>query len=504
MKICLVIPPSNFISQGYGVKQKVCFGHLPPLGIGYIAAYLERDGHDVSLLDATSLELDVEAAARCIVERDPEVVGLSVLTNYAAHAKALATRLKELCPSLTIVLGGAHTASFYEEILTDMPAVDHVLRGESDTSVCEYIRHLRDPERLHAIKGLVYRDEQGGTVINPPADVVEDMDSIPMPAWHLYDMSIYRPLPMQFKQQPVFTMMTSRGCAWARCKFCFQSGRVGPQFRRHSVKRVLDEMEILVTKYGIKEVHFWDDIFVLNKKWVEEFAAEKKRRGLGHVTWVGSTQANTAKPGMIRTLREAGGWSLFVGVESGNQELLDAVDKGTTLDMVRQVMKECHEVGMETRCAFIVGLPGETPEMGRKTVEFAVEIDPTYAIFYAAHPRRGTDLYDIAQDRGLFLDREYRGMSRVTYVPEGYSGPEELNKLIQHAYRRFYLRPSYFLRTLKKIRSWETARELFLAMFLYVGLANLFAPVTRLGEALKRRVLPPPFRGRLSGTAGDR
>ncbi|CAA7619081.1 putative enzyme [Magnetospirillum sp. LM-5] len=503
MRICLVLPPSNFIAQGYGVTQKVKFGHLPPLGIGYIAAYLEQDGHQVSLVDATSMEMDVETAANAVLATKPELVGLSVLTNYADHAKALADRLKELAPDLTIVLGGAHTASFYQEILTDMPSVDHVLRGESDTSVCEYVRHLRDPERLHQVKGLVYRDADGKTVVNPPAAIVEDMDQIPMPAWHLYDMSIYRPLPMQFKQAPVFTMMTGRGCAWARCKFCFQSDRVGPSFRRHSVKRVLDEMEILVNRYGIKEVHFWDDIFVLNKKWVEEFAAEKKRRGLGHVTWVGSTQANTAKPGMIRTLREAGGWSLFVGVESGNQELLNGMDKGITLDMVRRVMAECHEVGMETRCAFMLGLPGETPEMGRKTIEFAVEIDPTYAIFYAAHPRRGTELYDIALTQGLFVDREYRGMSRVTYVPEGYSGPEELSKMIQFAYRRFYLRPYYYYRTIRKIRSYRDAQELFMAVFLYIGLSNLFAPLTRLGQSLKRRLLPQQLRGRVFGDGGQ-
>lgn len=495
MRIHLIHPPSNFLAQGYGVKQKVRFGFMPPLGIGYIAAYLERDGHEVAILDATAEELSIDETVDRIEAYGARLVGLSTLTNYADHAKILAAAIKQRCPDMTVLLGGAHTVAFYNEILDDMPGVDHVLRGEVDLVINDYVRLLDEPEQLHRLNGLVYRDADGAVVVNPPAAVVEDMDQLPIPAYHLYDMKLYRPLPFQFRQSPVFTMITSRGCAWAKCTFCFQGGKTGPKFRRHSVGRVLDEMEYLKTKFGIREIHFWDDIFVLNKHWLEEFAEGVKARRLDDVSWVGSVQANVAKPGMIRLAREAGCWSLFVGVESGVQTLLDDMKKGTTLEQVRTVMKECREFGVETRAAFMLGLPNETPELGKQTIDFAIEIDPSYAIFYAAHPRRGTAMYDTAQAYGNFIDKEYRGMSRVTYVPEGYDSPEQLAEMVQSAYRRFYMRPRIFLRTLQRVGSWGDLKELALAFFLYVGLSDFFAPgrrvIERVTDSMRGRKVSP-------------
>lgn len=480
MRIHLVHPPSNFLAQGYGVRQKVRFGFMPPLGIGYIAAYLEQDGHEVALLDATAEELTVDETVDRIKAYGARVVGLSTLTNYAESAKILAAAIKVRCPDTVVVLGGPHTVAFYSEILDEMPGVDHVLRGEVDLVINDYIRLLETPQALKALPGLVYRDEAGRTVINPPAPVLEDLDQLPIPAYHLYNMGLYRPLPFQFKKTPVFTMIASRGCAWGKCTFCFQGGKTGPSFRRHSVERVLDEMELLKTRFGIREIHFWDDIFILNKHWIDTFADGVKARGLSDVVWVGSVQANTAKPGMIRRAREAGCWSLFVGVESGVQTLLDDMKKGTTLDQVRAVLRECRESGVETRAAFMLGLPGETLKMGRQTIDFALEIDPTYAIFYAAHPRRGTEMYDTAMAYGNFIDKDYRGMSRVTYVPEGYDSPEQLAALVQSAYRRFYMRPKIFWRTLRRVNTLSDVKELFLAFFLYVGLSDFFAPVRRM------------------------
>lgn len=484
MKIDLVHPPSNFLSQGYGVNQKVRFGYMPPLGVGYIASYLEQAGHEVRILDGTALEYGIEQTVDAIEKFGADLIGLSVLTNFAPHAKKLAERIKARCPEKTVVLGGPHSVAFYFEILDDMPHVDYVLRGEVDTVICDFVENLRDIEELKKIPGLVYRDEEGKSVINPPADVVLEMDDLPIPAFHLYDMELYRPLPFQFKQLPIFTMITSRGCAWGKCTFCFQGGKTGPKFRRHSPKRVLDEMEMLKNQFGIKEIHFWDDIFVLNKRWIDEFCDGVKERGLDDLTWVGSAQANGCKPGMISKVKEAGCWSLFVGVESGNQFLLDDMKKGTKLEQVRTVMKEANEVGMETRAAFMLGLPKETPEMGKETIDFAISIKPTYAIFYAAHPRRGTDMYDTAQVYGSHLSKEYKGMSRITYVPEGYESPEQLSKMVQSAYRRFYLNPSMVVKTLARIKSMSDLHEFWLAIWLYIGLSDFWAPGRRIMDKI--------------------
>jgi anaerobic magnesium-protoporphyrin IX monomethyl ester cyclase len=471
MKILLIQPPTNFIEQAYGVKQKVNFGHAPSLALGYIAAYLEKDGHKVAILDASAMELGIDETLKHIESFRPELVGLTVLTNYANSAKILAQRIKEKMPEIITVLGGPHATYFHQEILKEMPGIDHVIYGEADTVIRDYVRFLGDPKNLHKLKSLVYRDEKGKAVVNPPTEMVIKLDEIPMPAWHLYDMSLYRPLPRQYKRQPFFTMITSRGCWWHRCKFCFQAGHNAVKFRRQSPERVVSEIEILYHKYGIREIAFWDDTFIMQRGWLRKFKELLKQKKLD-ISWTASGKVNTMSEEIIRTIYEAGCWSMFIGVESGNQNLLDTIDKGITLEKTREIFKIANKIGIETRGAFMLGLPGETPEMGRKTIDFAIEIDPTYAIFYATHPRYGTELYDIAVSYGKFLDEEFRGMSKVTYVPEGYKDAQELATIVRSAYRKFYLRPRFIWKLLRRIRNLSDVIELLKGFLLFLGLSN--------------------------------
>lgn len=471
MKVLLVQPPNEFIKQAYGVKSKVKFGHAPPLGLGYIASYLERDGHVVKILDASALELDMEGTLDAIDVFDPDLVGITVLTNYADVAKSLATGIKERRPDTTTVLGGPHATYFYTEILQDMPGFDHVIYGEADTVISDYVRFLHDPKSLHRLQGLVYRDERGGVVVNPPAAAPGNLDDCPSPTWHLFDMSLYRPLPMQYRQRPFFTMITSRGCWWQRCKFCFQAGSCSAKYRRQSPERVVDEIEVLYHKYGIRELAFWDDTFIMKFSWLKRFTMLLQQRQL-RISWTASGRCDTMNEKMLQTIREAGCWSIFVGFESGNQELLDLIDKGITLDQARTVAQITRKVGIEVRGAFMLGLPGETPEMGEKTIRFALELDPDWAIFYATHPRYGTKLYDIAMQSGTFLDRNFRGMTKVTYVPVGYANADELARTVRHAYRRFYLRPRFMLRKLRRIRAPRDVVELGKGLLLFLGLTG--------------------------------
>lgn len=471
MKVILIQPNTNFHEQAYGVKQKVRFGHAPPLSLGYIASYLEKDGHEALILDACATDLSPDKTIERIKDFRPDVAGLTVLTNYSGAAKQLAAKIKESDPRIVTVLGGAHATYFHGEILGDMPGVDHVIYGEADTVVRDYARRLCDEAELRRLKGLVYRGSDGKAVVNPPADLAEDLDDVPMPAFHLFDMSLYTPLPRQCKRLPFFTMITSRGCGWRKCKFCFQAGYRAARYRRHSPERVIAEVEVLYHKYGIREIAFWDDTFVMNLKWLETFCGLLKKKRLD-ITWTASGRVNLMDEEMIRMIHDAGCWSIFIGIESGNQELLDVIDKGTTLEQARKICAITKKVGIETRGAFMLGLPGETTQMGRKTISFALELDPTYAIFYATHPRVGTPLYDITLKTGRFIDREYRGMSKVTYVPEGYKDARELENIIRHAYLRFYIRPRYILRTLAKLRSFSDVLGLLKGFLLFLGLSD--------------------------------
>jgi anaerobic magnesium-protoporphyrin IX monomethyl ester cyclase len=470
MKILLIQPSNKFLEQSYGVKKKAKFGHLPPLGIGILASYLEMDNHDVHLLDASAMQLSMDETLHHINRLQPDVVGHSVLTNYADSVKVLSDRIKAEFPKIINLLGGPHATYFHHQILDEMPGIDHIIYGEADTVIREYVRYLHEPDKLFQLSGLVYRQEDR-IIVNPPAPMIENLDEVPMPAFHLYDMSLYRPLPFQYKRLPVFSMITSRGCWWRKCKFCFQAGRKAVHFRRQSPKRVVEEISVLYRQYGIREISFWDDTFIQQPKWLLEFGDVLKENQID-VTFSASGRVNAMTEDVLKNIQQAGCWSMFLGIESGNQDLLDIIDKGITLEQARNVMKIANRLGLETRAAFMLGLPGENPEKAAHTIAFAIELDPTYAIFYATHPRAGTQLYDIAINTGTFLDENFRGMSTVTYVPEGYKDAAQLERMIQSAYRKFYLRPHMILKYLRKVRSLQSLQEAIYGFFLYLGLSR--------------------------------
>ncbi len=470
MKIVLVHPPNNFIEQSYGVKKKVRFGHLPPLGIGILASYLEMDNHEVHLLDASAMQLSKDETLDRIYQLQPDVVGHSTLTNYADSVKVLSSLIKAEMPGITNLLGGPHATYFHHQVLDEMPAIDHVIYGEADSVIRDYARCLHEPDKLRQLPGLVYRHE-GKQIVNPPAAIVENLDELPMPAFHLYDMSLYSPLPLQYKRLPVFSMITSRGCWWRKCKFCFQAGRNAPSYRRQSPKRVVEEINALHRQFGIREISFWDDTFIQQPNWMIQFDNLLKESNID-ITFTASGRVNAMTEEVLRTAKRAGCWSMFVGIESGNQDLLDNIRKGITLEQAKSVMEIANRLDIETRAAFMLGLPGETPEKAKQTVSFAIELDPTYAIFYATHPRAGTELYDIARNSGAFMDENFRGMSKVTYVPEGYKDAKQLERTIQFAYRKFYLRPHMFLKYLRKVRNLRTLTEVINGVFLYLGLSG--------------------------------
>jgi radical SAM superfamily enzyme YgiQ (UPF0313 family) len=471
MKILLIQPPNAFLKQAYGVKQKVSFGHTPPLGLAIIASYLEKDGHEIKIIDAVAMELSIDETADIVMRESPELVGITAMTNYKDMAKVLSDAIRKVLPSVTIVLGGSHATYYQSEILDEMPNIDHVIYGEADLVINDYVKHLNDTEGLRNIPGLIYRGADFKSVVNPPPPLLEDLDKVPFPAWHLLDMKLYRPLPLQYRKLPWFALITSRGCWWRKCTFCFQAGRKAVPFRKQTPKRVIEELDVLHKRYGIKEVNFFDDAFLVNAKWISDFRVLAEERKID-VCWTSSVRIDSISEDLLDVAKKAGCWSVFIGVESGDQMLLDSICKGTEIGQIRKAFSLIDKFGIETRAAFMLGLPKETPELGRKTIDFALSLDPTYAIFYATHPRKGTILHEQAMVVGAFIDHNFRGMSKITYVPEGYEGPEQLEKMISGAYKKFYLRPKVILRTVFKIRSFNAVKEIVLAFFLFMGLSG--------------------------------
>lgn len=452
MKIILINPPYDLIRQAYGSKTRIKYGNQPPLGIGYIASVLLKLGHTVSVVDAPALGYSDDEVIREIIQFGSDAIGISALTASADSAYSLSVKIKKKI-NTPIIVGGPHSISFPEKSLKDCPAIDISVYSEGELVIRNLIPCMENKADLSKVKGICFRDEKGGVVRTPPEEIIENLDVLPSPAWQLYDLSIYRPLPHQYKALPMAPFVTSRGCFWRKCTYCYQAGRLGSKFRRYSPARVVEEMENLYRDFGVREIMFWDDVFAMSINWIERFCSLLKEKDI-NIPWSCYGRVDTISRKMLQIMKGAGCWSIFYGYESGNQDLLDKIKKGITLEQSVNATRWAHETGMETRGSFMLALPGETPEKGRKTVQFAVELDPTYAQFLPTHPEYGTELYQQALEEGKMKeDFKYRGRTSASYVPDGYKSGEDVEKMVRYAYRKFYLRLSYIWKHIKKIKN---------------------------------------------------
>ena len=470
MKIALVIPPYNLIQQGYGSKAKVKYGHQLPLGIGYIAAVLLELGHNVKLIDSPALEYSNSEVIEEIIKWGSDVVGISAMTSSSEAAYSLSTDIKKKI-NLPIILGGPHSICFPEKSLIDCPSIDISVYGEGEIVIKNLIGKIKDKNAIWNVPGICYRDETGKVVKTPINEVIYNLDNLPSPAWQLYDFNLYKPLPKQYKILPMVSFITSRGCFWGKCTFCYQAGRMSTKYRRYSPEKTIKEIQNLYENFNIKEIIFWDDTFAVNVQWIERFCNLLKEKNI-KISWSCSGRVDTVSKKMLQMMKEVGCWSIFYGYETGNQKLLDKIKKGTTIEQAINATKWAkEEVGMEIRGSFMIALPGETPEIGRETVKFAIKLNPTYAQFLPAHPEYGTVLYDEALKEGKITEEiKYRGRTKATYVPNAYKSAEEVEKMVRYAYRKFYLRFAYIWSHIKKIRNLHDIKSYFDGLRFVLGI----------------------------------
>lgn len=421
---------------------------MPPLGLGYVGSSLLEDGHEVTIVDPSANNYDFERAASEIQKTDPEAVGISAMTANHAQAEALAKLIKERTGAV-VVIGGPHATCYPEELLNACPSADYVIAGEGERAIRALAKYMADGKKPAGLKGVYYKDGPS-IAAGGKAEIETNLDSLPMPARHLYNNALYSPLPYSYRRQPATSMITSRGCPYSKCAFCFSAGKMKERFRRNSPYRVISEMTMLRDKYGIKEILFYDDNFIFDRLWIKEFCKIIKENKI-KMSWSCAARADTVSAEMLKEIKEAGCWTVFYGFESGVDRLLEIIKKGITVKEIEQAVKWTHEAGLETRGSFMLGLPGETPEDGLKTIDFAVKLDLDYAQFTATFPDPGTELFEIAKKYGKI--GEYRGMNKATFVPEGYSGADEVEKILSLAYKKFYFRPGYVIKRLKSIRN---------------------------------------------------
>jgi radical SAM superfamily enzyme YgiQ (UPF0313 family) len=468
MKIILINPPFNLIRQGYGSRAKIKYGNMPPLGIGYIASVLLELGHKVKIIDSPALGYTNKEVIKEIIRWGTDVVGISALTASSDSAYSLATEIKKKI-DVPIILGGPHAIAFPEEVLKDCQSIDISVFGEGEVVIRNLIDKISNRDLLYNVNGICFRDKNGNIIKTPLGEYELNLDNYPSPAWNLYDFSLYSSLPRQYKALPIAPLVSSRGCPW-RCTFCFQAAHKLFKYRRHSPERIVSEIENLYLNFGIREIMFWDDTFAMNINWIERFCNLLKERGIT-IPWSCYGRVDTVNKRMLQLMKEAGCWNIFIGYESGCQELLDKIKKGTTIEQAIRATRWIHETGMEIRGSFMLALPGETPEKAKKTIAFAINLDLTYAQFLPTFPEPGTELYHQALKEGKITEKiKYKGRTKAVYVPDGYRSAEEVEKMVRIAYIRFYLRPKYIWKHVKKIKSLKDLKSYFDGLRFVLGI----------------------------------
>lgn len=462
MKVLLIFPQCDLEAR-YSNKVKIDRGYLPPLGLAYLGTVLEEKGHKVKILDLQVEDFSIDK----ISEFNPDVVGISVLVNIYSNGIKIAKTLKEKL-GVKIVMGGPHASCIPQKILEENSFVDFVVVGEGEYSFLELIESSFDKN----VKGVYFRDN-GNIVFSGLRETIEDLDKIPIPRRDFFKMEKYIPLPNQYNILPITNMITGRGCGYGKCTFCFEAGRLGHKYRRISPKRAIEEIKYLINNYKIREISFWDDEFVIGNKWVNEFCDLLKSEKID-IKWSCYARVNYVNSDILKKMASVGCWNIFYGLESGNQELLDRVNKNITLEQSRNAVKWAQEAGIQVRGSFMLALPGETPVMARKTIDFAIDLDLDYVQFLFTAPYHGTKLFDQCKEEGTILTEnpdEY-SLFKAVFLPKGYSSVDELIEIQKEAYRKFYFRSKYVIKHIKRLRNIEDVKKYWFGLRFLLGMGK--------------------------------
>jgi anaerobic magnesium-protoporphyrin IX monomethyl ester cyclase len=427
----------------------------PPLGLGLIAAILEKAGYIVTLLDANALGLKPEDIPGMIAGAD--VIGLTAMTPTISTALKIANLIKQANPTVKIIMGGAHATMLPRETMASSPDIDIIVRGEGDESIIEVMKALEENRPLESIPGISFRAD--GIVLQT-ADRLNnvDMDSLPYPAYHLLPWKRYRPHPPHGMSMPFAAMVTSRGCPY-RCAYCSKPV-FGSKFRAQSPARVVDELAYLKDRFGVKEVAFYDDSFTVDKKRVHAIADRIISSGL-KINWTCETRVNLVDKELLHHMQMAGCYAVAYGIESASPATIKTLQKDTTIEQVETAVQASREAGLLVVGYFMLGSPGDTPEIIQQTIDFAKKLKVDFAQFSVTTPFPGTELYDI------YMQNRKESISWDNFVYAGTDNPttpvfesdkltrDDLIKWLTRAYREFYLRPAYFWQRLRRCTSWN-------------------------------------------------
>ena len=445
---------------------------LPPMGLLYIAAALEKKGFEVRILEANLHKMSIEKMVEEAESFNPSIIGFSVSTAQLGIAKKAALAIKEKLPKALVIFGGAHASVMPEECLNN--GADIVVMGEGEITFLEIAQKFDGKiNSLKKIEGIAFK-EKGRMKRNPARALIQDLDSLPFPARHLVPVEKY--FTMGVTKTPFATILTSRGCP-GKCIYCNKSIFTAI-FRARSSENIVKEIQELKEKYNIKEFDILDDTFSLDLKRAERICDLLIEKGLNNISWRCSNglRVDKVSESLLKKMRKAGCHQIAFGVESGNDEVLKKIGKEITKEQVRQAFKLAKKARLETVGFFMIGLPFDTKETMQQTIDFAIELDPDYAQFTITTPLPGTRINSWVRENTCFEGyssfENFNFFSNDAYFETENFTKEDVSFYYKKAYKSFYYRPRYFLKSLMRLRNWQEIKAKITGLKTLLGLTG--------------------------------
>ena len=445
MKVLLINPPQTFYP---GSEQPA--GNLP-LGLMCLAAVLQKANFKVEILDTFMVDsvflrerdtitvgMPYEKISNEIETKKPDIVGIAgPFTCQIGNTLKIGTLVKEVNPDILTITGGPHVTLTPETFLQEAKNVDIVVRGEGEYAMLEIVQAFEGKKQLNHILGIAYRQD-GKNVLTPVRPLIENLDDLPYPAYNLVDMELYlSPKSIGYRsfQNRAISMITSRGCPF-NCCFCAVHLHMGKRFRANSADYVLNHMQYIVDKFKVKNVFFEDDNLTLDAKRFEAICDGIITRKI-KIGWEtpNGVRADCLNIELLKKMKQSGCKSIFIGVESGDQQILDnVIGKKLDLNRVVEFAKNAKQIGLKTGAFYIIGFPGETKQSMQRTVDFALKLKRDFDVgmhLFMATPSYGTRLYEDCITKGYIEKdltwnafaqaRQPKGMPLITtndFTPE--------------------------------------------------------------------------------------
>jgi radical SAM superfamily enzyme YgiQ (UPF0313 family) len=455
MKVLFLHPyGSNFIK---GVNDiTTIFNLMPPLGILSIAAWLEKHGIDVEIIDGYASRESHEVMVAKIIASGCSAVGFSCTTSSFPETNRIATLLKDQAPHIATVLGGAHACTIGAPLLDSYPALDYLVIGEGENTMLELARS--GFSNVGDIPGVAYRGADGTGTLTSQRELIKDLDSLPFPAYHLLPNfpRLYKLPLFSYPKSPNTSIISSRGCPYA-CSYCDRSV-FSRGFRFNSPEYILEHVAMLNRDYGIRHVFFYDDLFTFDRKRVAEFCELKARKGI-KVSYNCIARLEHVDAELLALLKGSGCWQVNFGIESGDPEVLKKHRKFYGLDEVGQKLLMVKEAGMRVKGLFMVGLPGEDEAAIRRTIDYALSLPLDEINVTKFTPFPGAPVYKDIRDFGEFEENwELMNCINTVFVPKGMTR-EQIDGLYDEFIRRFYHRPHINLGYAKML--WKSPHSIY-------------------------------------------